>query len=166
MWNLPFFNFLYFCCEITTNKFVKIVRNDFASLLRRPVKVKDTSYNVDSKSTQQKSLRVNLFSVCMISAIHTTHYFFSKKHKNQKAKFQVDFFAFALKKDEIREKSIQIESNRLDSTRPMSFSFFKPSRPKTPVEVAKAIRDSLTALDTKTVVEVKALEKVCLNNFD
>jgi len=41
----------------------------------------------------------------------------------------------------------------------MSFSFFKPSRPKTPVEVAKAIKDSLTALDTKTVVEVKALEK-------
>ncbi|KAM3707499.1 hypothetical protein ACB098_02G031300 [Castanea mollissima] len=41
----------------------------------------------------------------------------------------------------------------------MSFSFFKPSRPKTPAEVAKAIRDSLTALDTKTVVEVKALEK-------
>jgi hypothetical protein len=42
----------------------------------------------------------------------------------------------------------------------MSFSFFKPSRPKTPQEVAKAIKDSLVALDTKTVVEVKALEKV------
>ncbi|KAK6265511.1 hypothetical protein QUC31_016348 [Theobroma cacao] len=41
----------------------------------------------------------------------------------------------------------------------MSFSFFKPSRPKTPQEVAKAIKDSLMALDTKTVVEVKALEK-------
>lgn len=41
----------------------------------------------------------------------------------------------------------------------MSFSFFKPSRPKTPQEVAKAIKDSLVALDTKTVVEVKALEK-------
>lgn len=41
----------------------------------------------------------------------------------------------------------------------MSFSFFKPSKPKTPQEVAKAIRDSLLALDTKTVVEVKALEK-------
>ncbi|XP_059452972.1 uncharacterized protein LOC132183626 [Corylus avellana] len=41
----------------------------------------------------------------------------------------------------------------------MSFSFFKPSRPKTPPEVAKAIKDSLVALDTKTVVEVKALEK-------
>jgi calcium binding protein 39 len=41
----------------------------------------------------------------------------------------------------------------------MSFSFFKPSRPKTPQEVVKAIRDSLMALDTKTVVEVKALEK-------
>lgn len=42
----------------------------------------------------------------------------------------------------------------------MSFSFFKPSRPKTPPEVAKAIKDSLNALDTKTVAEVKALEKV------
>ncbi|XP_038720112.1 calcium-binding protein 39-like isoform X1 [Tripterygium wilfordii] len=41
----------------------------------------------------------------------------------------------------------------------MSFSFFKPSRPKTPQEVTKAIKDSLVALDTKTVVEVKALEK-------
>ncbi|KAF5465597.1 hypothetical protein F2P56_015583 [Juglans regia] len=41
----------------------------------------------------------------------------------------------------------------------MSFSFFKPSRPRSPQEVAKAIKDSLTALDTKTVVEVKALEK-------
>ncbi|KAG8636659.1 hypothetical protein MANES_15G020600v8 [Manihot esculenta] len=41
----------------------------------------------------------------------------------------------------------------------MSFSFFKPSRPKTPQEVVKAVKDSLMALDTKTVVEVKALEK-------
>ncbi|PIA44745.1 hypothetical protein AQUCO_01700381v1 [Aquilegia coerulea] len=41
----------------------------------------------------------------------------------------------------------------------MSFSFFKPSRPKTPSELVKAIRESLLALDTKTVVEVKALEK-------
>ncbi|KAL5782440.1 hypothetical protein ACOSP7_007469 [Xanthoceras sorbifolium] len=41
----------------------------------------------------------------------------------------------------------------------MSFSFFKPSRPKTPLEVVKATKDSLMALDTKTVVEVKALEK-------
>ncbi|PPS12758.1 hypothetical protein GOBAR_AA07887 [Gossypium barbadense] len=41
----------------------------------------------------------------------------------------------------------------------MSFSFFKPSRPKTPPEVTKAIKDSLNALDTKTVAEVKALEK-------
>ncbi|XP_024191682.1 calcium-binding protein 39 isoform X2 [Rosa chinensis] len=41
----------------------------------------------------------------------------------------------------------------------MSFSFFKPSRPKTPQEVSKAIHDSLTALDTQTVAEVKALEK-------
>ncbi|KAK3010661.1 hypothetical protein RJ639_011826 [Escallonia herrerae] len=40
----------------------------------------------------------------------------------------------------------------------MSF-FFKPSRPKTPQELVKAIKDSLTGLDTKTVVEVKALEK-------
>lgn len=42
----------------------------------------------------------------------------------------------------------------------MSFSFFKPSKPKTPLEVVKSIRDSLMALDTKTVVDVKALEKV------
>lgn len=41
----------------------------------------------------------------------------------------------------------------------MSFSFFKPSRPKTPQEVAKVIKDSLMALDTKTVVDVRALEK-------
>ncbi|KAL9390459.1 hypothetical protein Peur_019064 [Populus x canadensis] len=41
----------------------------------------------------------------------------------------------------------------------MSFSFFKASRPKTPQEVVKAMKDSLVALDTKTVVEVKALEK-------
>ncbi|CAK7332953.1 unnamed protein product [Dovyalis caffra] len=41
----------------------------------------------------------------------------------------------------------------------MSFSFFKVSRPKTPQEVVKAMKDSLVALDTKTVVEVKALEK-------
>ncbi|GAB2295122.1 hypothetical protein Dimus_038342 [Dionaea muscipula] len=40
----------------------------------------------------------------------------------------------------------------------MSFSFFKP-RPKIPQEVAKAIQESLNALDTKTVAEVKALEK-------
>ncbi|GKV39112.1 hypothetical protein SLEP1_g46925 [Rubroshorea leprosula] len=41
----------------------------------------------------------------------------------------------------------------------MSFSFFKPLRPKTPQDVAKTIKDSLMALDTKTVAEVKALEK-------
>lgn len=46
----------------------------------------------------------------------------------------------------------------------MSFSFFKALRPKTPQELAKAIKDSLMALDTKTVVEVKALEKVCNNS--
>ncbi|GAB4843501.1 hypothetical protein Ancab_013462, partial [Ancistrocladus abbreviatus] len=40
----------------------------------------------------------------------------------------------------------------------MSFSFFK-TRPKSPQEVARAIKDSLMALDTKTVVEVKSLEK-------
>lgn len=44
----------------------------------------------------------------------------------------------------------------------MSFSFFKPSRPKTPQELVKAVKDSLMALDTKTVAEVKALEKVGL----
>ncbi|XP_022728536.1 calcium-binding protein 39-like [Durio zibethinus] len=41
----------------------------------------------------------------------------------------------------------------------MSFLFFDPSRPKTPQEVARAIKDSLMALDAKTVAEVKALEK-------
>ncbi|KAK4425750.1 protein Mo25 [Sesamum alatum] len=41
----------------------------------------------------------------------------------------------------------------------MSFSFFKQSRPKTPQELAKAVKDSLMALDSKTVAEVKALEK-------
>ncbi|QCD77055.1 calcium-binding protein 39 [Vigna unguiculata] len=41
----------------------------------------------------------------------------------------------------------------------MSFSFFKALRPKTPQEVAKSIKESLMALDTKTVSEVKALEK-------
>ncbi|XP_056175667.1 uncharacterized protein LOC115693259 isoform X4 [Syzygium oleosum] len=41
----------------------------------------------------------------------------------------------------------------------MSFSFFRPSRQKTSQEFVKAIKDSLMALDTKTVVEVKALEK-------
>ena len=42
----------------------------------------------------------------------------------------------------------------------MSFSFFKASRPKTPQELVKAIKDSLMGLDSKTVAEVKALEKV------
>ncbi|KAF9678080.1 hypothetical protein SADUNF_Sadunf08G0174700 [Salix dunnii] len=41
----------------------------------------------------------------------------------------------------------------------MSFSFFMASCPKTPQEVLKAIKDNLMALDTKTVVGVKALEK-------
>uniref|UniRef100_A0A7N0V5E1 Calcium-binding protein 39-like n=1 Tax=Kalanchoe fedtschenkoi TaxID=63787 RepID=A0A7N0V5E1_KALFE len=40
----------------------------------------------------------------------------------------------------------------------MSF-FFKPSKPKTPQELVKAIKDSLVALDSITVAEVKALEK-------
>ncbi|KAF6156101.1 hypothetical protein GIB67_024071 [Kingdonia uniflora] len=41
----------------------------------------------------------------------------------------------------------------------MSFSFFKPFRPKTPLEHVKVVSKSLLALDTKTVAEVKALEK-------
>ncbi|ERN12416.1 hypothetical protein AMTRI_Chr01g114450 [Amborella trichopoda] len=42
----------------------------------------------------------------------------------------------------------------------MSFSFFRPSsRPKSPAELVRAIRDSLVALDAKTVAEVQALEK-------
>ncbi|KAL2941884.1 Calcium-binding protein 39 [Bienertia sinuspersici] len=40
----------------------------------------------------------------------------------------------------------------------MSFSFFK-ARPKTPQDVVRATKDSLSALDTATIVEVKALEK-------
>ncbi|XP_048499396.1 uncharacterized protein LOC104890521 isoform X3 [Beta vulgaris subsp. vulgaris] len=40
----------------------------------------------------------------------------------------------------------------------MSFSFFK-ARPKTPQEVMRATKDSLLALDTPTIAEVKALEK-------
>ncbi|KAF9619699.1 hypothetical protein IFM89_008376 [Coptis chinensis] len=41
----------------------------------------------------------------------------------------------------------------------MSFSFFKALRGKAPLELVKAIRGSLLALDTKTVAEVKALKK-------
>ncbi|EPS69534.1 hypothetical protein M569_05231, partial [Genlisea aurea] len=41
----------------------------------------------------------------------------------------------------------------------MSFSFFKQSKTKTPQELAKALEDSLAALDSKTVAEVKSLEK-------
>ncbi|XP_055818159.1 uncharacterized protein LOC129887192 isoform X2 [Solanum dulcamara] len=41
----------------------------------------------------------------------------------------------------------------------MSFSFFKASRPKTPSELAKTVKDSFNALDSITVAEVKALEK-------
>ncbi|KAF6165418.1 hypothetical protein GIB67_017900 [Kingdonia uniflora] len=40
----------------------------------------------------------------------------------------------------------------------MPFSFFKPFRPKNPLELVKAVSESLLALDTKTVAEVKALE--------
>ncbi|WVY94378.1 hypothetical protein V8G54_033466 [Vigna mungo] len=47
----------------------------------------------------------------------------------------------------------------------MSFSFFKALRPKTPQEVAKSIKESLVALDTKTVSEVKALEKIHSRNY-
>ncbi|PSR85179.1 Calcium-binding protein [Actinidia chinensis var. chinensis] len=41
----------------------------------------------------------------------------------------------------------------------MSFSFFKPSRPKSPQELVKAIKNSLMALDSKTVAEVQSLKK-------
>ncbi|XP_042037447.1 calcium-binding protein 39-like [Salvia splendens] len=41
----------------------------------------------------------------------------------------------------------------------MSFSFFKQSRPKTPQELAKALKDSLMAIDNITAAEVKSLEK-------
>ncbi|TMW87991.1 uncharacterized protein [Solanum lycopersicum] len=41
----------------------------------------------------------------------------------------------------------------------MSFSFFKASRPKTPSELARTVKDSFNALDSITVAEVKALEK-------
>ncbi|CAN4113508.1 unnamed protein product [Withania somnifera] len=41
----------------------------------------------------------------------------------------------------------------------MSFSFFKASRPKTPSELARAVKDSFNALDSITVAEVKALDK-------
>ncbi|KAH9621384.1 hypothetical protein KSS87_007198 [Heliosperma pusillum] len=40
----------------------------------------------------------------------------------------------------------------------MAFSFFKP-RSKSPQEIARATKDSLLALDSPTVVEVKVLEK-------
>ncbi|XP_042064679.1 calcium-binding protein 39-like isoform X1 [Salvia splendens] len=41
----------------------------------------------------------------------------------------------------------------------MSFSFFRQSRHKTPQELAKAIKDSLMAIDNITAAEVKSLEK-------
>ncbi|XP_019156948.1 PREDICTED: calcium-binding protein 39 [Ipomoea nil] len=41
----------------------------------------------------------------------------------------------------------------------MSFSFFKPLRPKTPAELVKAVKESLMALDSKTIAEIKAREK-------
>lgn len=44
----------------------------------------------------------------------------------------------------------------------MSFSFFKPSKPKsTPVELARALKECLLGLDTKTVADARAHEKVC-----
>ncbi|KAF3784248.1 Calcium-binding protein 39 [Nymphaea thermarum] len=47
----------------------------------------------------------------------------------------------------------------------MSFSFFKPSRPKSPSELVRSVRESLLALDAKTVADVRALEKV-LEDFE
>jgi len=41
----------------------------------------------------------------------------------------------------------------------MSFSFFKPSKPKSPSELVRTTRDALLALDAKTVAEVRLLEK-------
>eukprot|EP01018_Ginkgo_biloba_P025962 Gb_11217 [translate_table: standard] len=41
----------------------------------------------------------------------------------------------------------------------MPFSFFKPSKPKTPLELVKATREALLALDAKTVAEVRLLDK-------
>lgn len=65
--------------------------------------------------------------------------------------------SYTVLKDRLREQQGRSCSPFLIRST-MSF-FFKPSRPKNPQEVAKTIKDSLTALDTKTVVEVKALEK-------
>ncbi|KAG6435504.1 hypothetical protein SASPL_100378 [Salvia splendens] len=46
----------------------------------------------------------------------------------------------------------------------MSFSFFRQSRHKTPQELAKAIKDSLMAIDNITAAEVKSLEKDASEN--
>ncbi|KAL8171328.1 hypothetical protein V2J09_023132, partial [Rumex salicifolius] len=50
------------------------------------------------------------------------------------------------------------ERESVKEGRKMSFSFFK-ARSKSPSEVSRAIKESLLALDTKTAVDVKALEK-------
>ncbi|KAL5150862.1 Calcium-binding protein 39 [Glycine soja] len=62
--------------------------------------------------------------------------------------------------EQIQLRTIRSLSREKGSSIIMSFSFFKALRPKTPQEVAKSIKESLMALDTKTVVEVKALEKI------
>ncbi|KAJ7543832.1 hypothetical protein O6H91_09G054300 [Diphasiastrum complanatum] len=41
----------------------------------------------------------------------------------------------------------------------MSFSFFKQFKPKTPAELVKQTRDALSALDDKTVAEVRLLDR-------
>lgn len=42
----------------------------------------------------------------------------------------------------------------------MSFNFFKQFKLKTPAELVRVTRDALLALDSKTVAEVRLLEKV------
>lgn len=41
----------------------------------------------------------------------------------------------------------------------MSFSFFKQLKPKTPAELVRQVKESLSALDSKTVADVRLLEK-------
>jgi hypothetical protein len=43
----------------------------------------------------------------------------------------------------------------------MSFNFFKQFKLKNPSDLVKITRDALSALDSKTVAEVRLLEKVC-----
>lgn len=92
-----------------------------------------------------------------------------KKRRSKRKKKVSPFFFFSRRRSiewvsDPRSRLWARNLNKSDSF-VMSFSFFKPSRPKTPQEVVKAIRDSLLALDTKTVVEVKALEKVKVSTF-